>query len=67
MKWITRLFNRLVHGHDLGEAVAQARHYHWLGLACARRGQPASARQCRQLRDARLWEARKLARKPPVG
>lgn len=46
----------------VGEAVALARYYHRLGLACARRSDDESARRCRQIRDARLWEARQLAR-----
>ncbi len=58
MKWLTRLCR----SHDISNAVALARYYHRLGLACARRGDDESMRRSRQIRDARLWEARQLSR-----
>ena len=64
MKRLTRLFLR----HDIGNAVALARYYHRLGMACARRSVEAgdswmvAARRHWEVRDARLWEARQLAK-----
>jgi len=64
MRWI----RSLIHGHDIGNAVALARYYHRLGLACARRSYDqrdpwaVAARAHFAKRDARMWEARELLR-----
>lgn len=62
-----RLLNRLLRHHETGEAVALARYYNRLGVACARKsiapcdGWQAAARRHWAVRDARMWEARELA------
>lgn len=63
-----RFLTRLLRSHDIGEAVALAKYYHRLGMACKRRSDGlddswrAAARRHWEVRDARMWEARQLAR-----
>ncbi len=59
---MTRFLRRLLCRHDVVNALACAKYYHRLGMACARRGQGDSAQECRKIRDVRLWEARQLSR-----
>lgn len=64
MKWLTRLLR----SHDIGEAVALAKYYHRLGMACKRRSVcrhdpwAIAAKRYKERALARLWEARQLVK-----
>lgn len=62
MKWLTRLLR----SHEIGEAVALARHYNRLGVACARKSieqgsdWQIAARKHHSRAKAIMWQVRQL-------